>query len=112
MLYSFQKDSIIRMYEHGRSCQKIARRIGCAIATVTEVIRGAGLKIRMDRSRPEYLPTPEEIEERAEQIRQEWDEQTHRERAGYGSNSRHWTPPVVDSPETIYGRHSTTNEPT
>lgn len=90
-----QQQKIIVLYEQGKETSKIATQIGCSKTTIRELLKRKDIPKREDNNQtPEYIPTPKEIAEGMEKIKERWSDEVRLKRSGYVEDES-WNLPVV-----------------
>jgi transposase len=77
-----EKTLVIKLFHSGMSLTKIARRFKVSRTTIRNVLRKAGEIDEFDNYSTNYIPSPQEIRQRAEAIKARWTEEQRRQRAG------------------------------
>lgn len=67
------EEMIVRRYVAGESLGHLAKACGVCKRTILLLLRRHGVVVRYHQ---QYIPTPDEIEEAAKEIRDSWDEDT------------------------------------
>lgn len=101
---------IVRFYQLGSSSVELAKRYGCGRSCIIKIVHRHGVPTRTlleaaqvsqfkRKTTPDpKSPTPEEIAERAAKIREGWDEDDYRKRAGLDKQKPYEFPLIVGIP--------------
>lgn len=96
------KQRIVRLYQLGFSSVELAKRCGCSRSRIIKIVHDRGVptrtlleaaQVRQEIPLPK-TPTPKEIAERTAKIREGWDEDEYRKRAGLGKQKPYEFPLV------------------
>ncbi|NDE18043.1 hypothetical protein EBZ80_24290 [bacterium] len=93
------KETLQAAIVESTSVTEVAKRFKASNQVIYARIRSWGLSLD-DLRDPEVGPTPEEIAERAAEVRESWTPSEHRRRA-VGGAPRRWRPPAYREGELI-----------